>query len=458
MKRKKLQTVSFLTALLILISSHYSFSQWTIAGSVSGAGTFPSISVVDQNNVWVAGGTNTPAVFRTTNGGTTWLTVPTTGVPLDVFCVWAVDANTAYIGNGGGAGGTGGNASFYKTTDAGTTWTTVASTGGSAGFFNGIVFSKTNPLFGIAQSDPPAGVGTVYYISVTTDGGVTWSPLTPAPPGVSGQASAQNSVIVVDNQFYGFGLGNVAPARAYLTSNGGANWFVGNMSAIGTASGFTSGLAFSSDKIYGIGSSSASLPSIGRTTDGGLTWTSVNVGTGFTGYCTCKWIEGTNTCYISANAGASGVVKKSTDRGLTWTTMTTSGLTGITHMEFKRVGTTVYGFAATASGAILKVTDVVTEVTPINSIIPNEFELSQNYPNPFNPTTTINFSIPKASNVSLKVFDALGKEVATLVNEFKGAGNYSTNFTAASGLTSGVYFYTISAGEFTSTKKLMLVK
>lgn len=458
MKRKNLQIVTILTAVLMLFISQSSYSQWTIAGSVSGVGTFPSISVVDQNNVWVAGGTNTPAIFRTTNGGTNWLTVPTTGVPLDVFCVWAVDANTAYVGNGGAAGGAGGNASFYKTTDAGTTWTTVASTGGSAGFFNGIVFSKTNPLIGIAQSDPPAGVGTAYYISITTDGGTTWSPLSPAPPGVTGQASAQNSIVVIDNQFFGFGLGNTAPPRAYLTSNGGSSWFVGNMSAIGTASGFTSGLAFSDNKLVGIGASSASLPSIGRTTDGGLTWTAVNVGTAFTGYCNCKWITGTNTCYISANAGASGVVKKSTDGGLTWTTMTTSGLTGITHMEFKRVGTTVYGYAATASGAILKITDVVTDVTPINSIVPNEFELSQNFPNPFNPTTTINFSIPTSSKVSLKVYDALGKEVATLVDEFKNAGNYSANFTAASSLTSGVYFYTISAGSFTSTKKLMLLK
>jgi len=457
MKRKKLQFATIVT-LLVLLTSSYSFSQWTLAGAVSGAGTFPSISVVDQNNVWVAGGTSTPSIFRTTNAGANWIAVPTTGVPLDVFCVWAVDANTAYVGNGGAAGGAGGNASFYKTTDAGTTWSTVASTGGSAGFFNGIVFSKSSPNFGIAQSDPPAGAGTAYYISVTTNGGTSWAPLAPAPPGVTGQASAQNSVAVVDNQFFGFGLGNLTPPRSYMTSNGGTTWYVGNMSAIGGTSGFVSGLAFKDDKLTGIGASSGSLPNIARTTDGGVTWTSVSVGTGVTLYCTCKWIEGTNTCYISANTGAGGVVKKSTNGGLTWTTMTTSGLTGITHMEFKRVGTTVYGFAATANGAILKLIDVVTEVIPINSLLPTQFSLDQNYPNPFNPTTTINFSIPTSSKVTLKVYDALGKEVATLVNEFKNAGNYSTGFNADASLSSGVYFYTLSAGTFNSTKKLMLMK
>jgi len=451
MKRKNLQFISFLTVVLFLISFSNSFSQWTIAGAVSGAGTFPSISVVDQNNVWIAGGINTPAIFRTTNGGTNWITVGTTGVLLDQFCVWAVDANTAYVGNGGAAGGAGGNASFYKTTDAGTSWTTVGSTGGIGGFFNGIVFSKITPNFGIAQSDPPAGAGQPYYVSRTTDGGNTWTVTN--PPGVSGAASAQNSVFVVSNMVYGFGSN--ATAQIIMTTDGGTTW---NARSLGVAGAFTSGAAFKDDGIIGLGATNTSLPNISRTTNAGATWTSINTGTGVAGYCNLKWIEGTNTAYLSGNAGASGVVKKSTNGGLNWTIMSTSGLTGITHMEFKRVGTTVYGFAATANGAILKVTDVVTEVNSVNILVPDQYNLEQNYPNPFNPTTTINFSIPTSSRVTLKVYDALGKEVTTLVDEFKNAGNYSADFTATSNLTSGIYFYTITAGNFTDTKKLMLVK
>ncbi len=90
-----------------------------------------------------------------------------------------------------------------------------------------------------------------------------------------------------------------------------------------------------------------------------------------------------------------------------------------------------------------------------NSVL--EYNLNQNYPNPFNPTTTISFTIPAASNVSLKVFNVLGKEVATLVNETKSAGNYSINFNA-SGLNSGVYFYQLTTDNFTSTKKFTLMK
>ncbi|GIK61572.1 MAG: hypothetical protein BroJett017_24620 [Ignavibacteriota bacterium] len=93
------------------------------------------------------------------------------------------------------------------------------------------------------------------------------------------------------------------------------------------------------------------------------------------------------------------------------------------------------------------------------------YELSQNYPNPFNPTTTISYSIQNAGEVSLKVYDMLGTEVASLVNENQEAGNYSLTFNAAelpsrsgSALTSGIYFYTLTSGNFMETKKLILLK
>ena len=89
--------------------------------------------------------------------------------------------------------------------------------------------------------------------------------------------------------------------------------------------------------------------------------------------------------------------------------------------------------------------------------IPSAFKLSQNYPNPFNPNTTINFSVPNQSKVLIKVYDILGKEVATLVNGEKAAGNYSVDFNASK-LASGMYIYTIQAGNYTATKKMMLLK
>ena len=96
-------------------------------------------------------------------------------------------------------------------------------------------------------------------------------------------------------------------------------------------------------------------------------------------------------------------------------------------------------------------------ITHINSVVKN-FVLKQNYPNPFNPTTNINFSIPKNQNVSLKIYDMMGKEVANLINnEFLKAGEYKADFNAAN-LSSGVYYYTLKTNEFTSTKSMLLIK
>ncbi len=89
--------------------------------------------------------------------------------------------------------------------------------------------------------------------------------------------------------------------------------------------------------------------------------------------------------------------------------------------------------------------------------IPTEYKLSQNYPNPFNPTTVINFSIPEAGDVTLKIYDMLGREVATLVNESKQAGSYRVTFDASK-LSSGVYMYTLKSGNFVASKKMMLMK
>lgn len=89
--------------------------------------------------------------------------------------------------------------------------------------------------------------------------------------------------------------------------------------------------------------------------------------------------------------------------------------------------------------------------------VPERFTLEQNYPNPFNASTIIKYSIPEAANVMLKVFDILGNEVATLVNEFKTAGTYDVQF-AMNELASGIYFYKLQAGPFIETKKMIIVK
>ena len=92
-----------------------------------------------------------------------------------------------------------------------------------------------------------------------------------------------------------------------------------------------------------------------------------------------------------------------------------------------------------------------------SKILPDKFELFANYPNPFNPSTRIQYTIPKNTTVILKVFDVIGREVATLVNESKPAGYYEVQFDA-SRLSSGIYFYELRAGNYRSVKKMLLMK
>jgi hypothetical protein len=88
---------------------------------------------------------------------------------------------------------------------------------------------------------------------------------------------------------------------------------------------------------------------------------------------------------------------------------------------------------------------------------PKKFELTQNYPNPFNPTTTISYNLPEAANVKLTIFNLLGQEIITLVNEFKEAGVHTINFDASE-LNSGLYIYNLQAGSQVQTKKMTLIK
>jgi hypothetical protein len=105
------------------------------------------------------------------------------------------------------------------------------------------------------------------------------------------------------------------------------------------------------------------------------------------------------------------------------------------------------------SGTDVQWTTSVEKISPI----PSEYTLFQNFPNPFNPSTTIKYQLSQTSYVTLQVYDILGRVVTTLVHETKQAGFYSMEFNAAS-LSSGIYFYKLTAGTFTQTRYMMLVK
>ena len=135
-----------------------------------------------------------------------------------------------------------------------------------------------------------------------------------------------------------------------------------------------------------------------------------------------------------------------------------------------QTGTVVHNHVDGSSGCTLTATSTAATrpnvcliinttvgVNPVGTTVPQVYSLSQNYPNPFNPTTKINFALPKQGLVSLKIYDILGREVRTLVNEIKTAGNYTVDFNASE-YSSGVYFYKLESSGFSDIKKMMLVK
>lgn len=199
-----------------------------------------------------------------------------------------------------------------------------------------------------------------------------------------------------------------------------------------------------------------------RATNGGNSWermTNYTSGDLIHAFC-----ELNDEIFFVRNREYAGVsLAKSSDHGLTWN-------------EMNAPEPDLHSIISTPEGTLLIVGDYIWRSADLgntwelsieglglsgiddpDNTIPRTFELSQNYPNPFNPSTSIEYSIPKQSHVTIKVYDLLGREITTLLNEAKPAGNYSVNFDG-SGLSSGVYFYRLTTDKFNETKKLLLLK
>jgi photosystem II stability/assembly factor-like uncharacterized protein len=189
-----------------------------------------------------------------------------------------------------------------------------------------------------------------------------------------------------------------------------------------------------------------------RTTDLGKTWNKSTV----------DITEGKGVYFVdSLNGficGSNGDILSSSDAGNSWTKQSTHMRTTLSKLYFQNIQT---GWVIGPNGLIMKTDNGGgSNISGINNKLnklPNNFSLSQNYPNPFNPGTIINYSISSRSQVLIRVYNILGKSVLTLVNEKKEPGNYNIYFDG-SGLSSGIYFYRIQAGDFSETRKMILLK
>lgn len=161
--------------------------------------------------------------------------------------------------------------------------------------------------------------------------------------------------------------------------------------------------------------------------------------------------------FIGTSTGLYSTINLSQD-ATSWEQESSEGLGNVLVQQLtSRTSDKVVVAATHGRGMFKAKPNGIVNIKEDEEIIPNEFTLEQNYPNPFNPETTIKYVIPSISKVSLTIFDVLGKKVSTLVNEEKASGSYEVNFNAIN-LASGIYYYTLNAGVFSETKKMLLLK
>ena len=331
---------------------------------------------------------------------------------------------------------------FIKTTDGGVTWNQINTGISPTSIFQDVYFVNNN-LGYVVYRDPLAGDGGIK----TTDGGTMWTPLN-----INTDKHDKGYIYFADENL-GFISGG---STLYRTTDGGDNW---DTLAVGTNNEDLN------SKVTFVNSTTGFFGKKGmvfKTTDKGDTWADATIDNhsipqqiqflnNSIGYLICT----TDTFGIPLH-----VLFKTTDGGNSWSDLT-DGLPGSTSFEAMYFTDENTGYLVGPHGKIIKTAsggEAVTSVREIdNTSVPSGFELYQNYPNPFNPSTIISWHTSVNGRQTIKIFNILGREVASLIDEYKPAGTYEVEFNA-SGLASGVYFYRFQEGNFVTTKKLLLLK
>ncbi|MDQ3021535.1 MAG: T9SS type A sorting domain-containing protein [Bacteroidota bacterium] len=430
------------------------------------------------------------AIIRTTNGGVSWDLPAGTSVNMNWvlkspsgsgignnLCPHPKDRNSAFVVYGN---------KVYVSRDRSETWTQIStiSIGSRAHSFY-VSPVDTNIWLAAMESSPDIVVRS-------TDYGITWTSIIAYNFSTYGQPLEmdQNNPSV----FY-FAPSNGSGLGVFKSTDDGATFALTapyNNSSINQPCDLI--VMWDSSNVLYMGDDGAD---IFKSTDFGVSWAMVKPGSSSEIPSMCNSVFDQKICY--ATTWSSSQVYKTLNYGDNWSvTSSNSGsgwgsdvcredptvvLTGNYGSQsylstnagssFTSVNSGLNGagagimvpdrgiFLNMQTGSLYKLNIIYGTLTNTNentiSAIPSSFELYQNYPNPFNPTTNIKFSLPNSGNISLKVYNQLGKEVRTLSEGFRAAGTYEISFDATA-LTSGIYFYKLLTNELTNTKKMLLIK
>ncbi|MFA5012747.1 MAG: YCF48-related protein [Ignavibacteria bacterium] len=388
-------SVSTVTQDQILRSTN-SGNNWTVVSpSATSNAEFYSIDMIDDNTGYICG--NRSAVYRTTNGGVNWdsLVIPNMPAGIILSKVDFVNAQTGWLFSRYTAGN---DSTIFKTTNSGTTWTKQKINANTTGntIYSACMLDENNGW--LLSSRPRAWK--------TTNGGAVW-----------------DSTLLGDN---------------YLAGS------LYDIKMLNAQTGYCVG---SNNRVY-------------KTTNGGATpWSNVSFSstTVITNYAV--EVRNQQECVVM---GTYGTGYYTSNGGLSWTKKFLQSSISDIYGSYLSQDGILYAVTLLDSYIFKNSSIFTTGINTVSENVPVTIRLKQNYPNPFNPRTVIGFQLPRhggspTSNVVIKIYDVTGREVQTLVNETLNAGDYKITFDG-SGLTSGVYYYKITAGEFSETRKMILLK
>jgi len=427
------------TIFLFCINTVYSQSGWV--QQTSGISTrLYSVYFANQSTGWASG--DSGVILSTTNGGADW-NRQNSGTTLPLLSIQFANENTGWA-----VGGFDDNnplcSHLYiilRTTNGGANWITQLS-GGNGYFFNdlAVVNSHTAYTTNAGICCPPFCIQSSGAVSKTDNSGLNWN---------YSLGSAFFSVFFL-NEMDGWAAGQsssdvLAPIDyIYKTNNGGNNWQL-----------ILSDTAFNYNpyrKIQFVNSLTgySIKGKLLKSTDSGSQWN--NTDSVSTSGVSDQFFINTDTGWCTKGAN----IIRTNNGGDDWDIQNSNNTSGLSSIYFVDA---YYGWAVGSGGTILKtITGGLTSISQIqNTQIPN-YHLLQNYPNPFNPTTSLEFGISDWGLVSLKIYDVLGNEVETLVNENLSPGSYQIQWNGE-GFASGIYFYSLTAGgKIIGTRRMIMLK
>ncbi|MFZ0453479.1 MAG: YCF48-related protein [Ignavibacteriaceae bacterium] len=416
---------TFLTILIIIVSTGSAFCQWVQQSSPTQRDLL-DVKFFENRSVIVGDS----VILTSTDSGETWSSQYYNGYYIKCAfqskdTVWAIGFTYPPMKN-----------AIIKSTDGGFNWEniSISDSNGIQGYCESIFFSdKMHGWIGGGVTIHDTG-----YIFRTIDGGQTWER--------TDIDSSDICALSFLDTLNGWACSLVK--NIYKTTDGGKSW------ELNTAVDFDLRDLFFSTKDSGwaVGGI-AGQQVIAKTADGGANW-DVNE----KGGSDLRKVWFTDSQNGWAVGGYSLDILHTTNGGINWSSQLNS-LSGITSIfESIYMFDSNNGFVVADSGIILKTTNGGL-LTAVNTapVLPDKIELYQNYPNPFNPSTKISYNLPERSFIFLKIYDNLGREIKTIVNKDQYAGFHTVTFDGKN-LPSGIYYYKLQAGDFSQTKKLILLK